>query len=159
METELHVSQRRIWPFSSGLPCLIEFNLSLLQIASPVAYLPAASSFPCTACPAFRAGKEESTRCSSHQRRIFSCRKRLQLSGFPLRRTSHLLTHTYPKVTCFPLQICSSKTTVDVGTSSPGSQIRVFHISLPIFFPQDKQGLWDRNVWAVCPIKSIQNPH
>lgn len=44
LEIEVHVSEQRIWSFSSGLPCLIEFNLSLLQIASPVAYQPAAFS-------------------------------------------------------------------------------------------------------------------
>lgn len=44
LEIEVRVSEQRIWSFSSGLPCLIEFNLSLLQIASPVAYQPAAFS-------------------------------------------------------------------------------------------------------------------
>lgn len=52
-----HVSEHRIQPFSSGLLCLIEFNLSLLQIASPVAYVLAASHFLCTAGPACGQGR------------------------------------------------------------------------------------------------------
>lgn len=42
--TEANISKHRTRPFSSGLPCLIEFNLSFLQIASPVAHVPAVCS-------------------------------------------------------------------------------------------------------------------
>lgn len=99
----------RIWPFSSGLLCLIEFNLSFLPIAFSVASLPAALPTQ-HVLPAGQGRRAAPAAARAAQG--------FHLHGFPLPKSSHLLTHEYPKITCLPLQICSSTTAGDGNTSS-----------------------------------------